>query len=119
MTAASPTTATPENPILNFPGVQELLPQLTLGFVLGMGAGYLLKILGRIALLIIGLTFVGVQLLVSQGVAQVDWAKLQHLSDPWLAANGKPFLNWLWATLSHDLPFAGSFAAGLALGLRM
>ena len=120
MSAPTPTPpATTDNPLLNFPGVQEMLPQLTLGFVVGMASGYMLKILGRFALIIIGVVFIGVQVLAAQHVVTVDWTKLQHLTDPWLSEHGKPFLNWLWATLSHDLPFGASFTAGLLLGLRL
>ncbi|WP_293911041.1 FUN14 domain-containing protein [Deinococcus sp.] len=98
--------------------VLPLLPTLSLGALLGFAAGYAVKAIGKVALLIVGLLFVAVQLLSYFGLVTVNWLKLEALSGPWLQDNSRSVWPWLSGVLTHDLPFGGAFVAGLLLGLR-
>jgi uncharacterized membrane protein (Fun14 family) len=98
--------------------VLPLLPTLSLGAILGFAAGYAVKTIGKIALLIVGLLFVAVQLLSYFGLVTVNWLRLEALSGPWLQDNSRSVWTWLSGVLTHDLPFGGAFVAGLLLGLR-
>lgn len=118
MTSPTGSSSAPPPPLLT-PELQALLPQLSIGFLLGMAAGYAVKVIGKLALLLVGVLFIGTQVLASQGVVTVDWLKLEAVTDPWLAQGGKPFLDWLGGILQHDLPFAGAFGGGVLLGLRL
>ena len=95
-----------------------LLPQLSLGAVLGFCAGYAVKKLGRMAALITGLLFLALQLLAWQGLLTIHWDRVQALAQPWLHQGGEALSRWGLRVLQSNLPFGGSFVAGLLLGLR-
>ncbi|WP_161881338.1 FUN14 domain-containing protein [Deinococcus alpinitundrae] len=98
--------------------IVPLLPPLSLGALLGFAAGYAVRVVGKIALLIVGLLFVAIQLLSYFGLVSVNWLRLETLSGPWLQDSGKTVWTWLSGVLTHDLPFGGAFVVGLLLGLR-
>jgi len=100
------------------PELSRLLPTLTLGFVLGLAAGYVVKVVGRIALLLIGVVFIGVQVMAANHMVSVDWGRVQHAADPYPGNNLRPWLEAAWKTLGSNLPFGGSFAAGFLLSVR-
>ena len=110
--AASPWTQAVSNAIL------PLLPPLSLGALLGFAAGYAVKFVGRIALIIAGLLFVAVQLLSYFDLVSVNWLRLEALSGPWLQNGGQSVWTWLTGVLTRDLPFSAAFVGGLLLGLR-
>lgn len=95
-----------------------LLPELSLGLVLGVAAGYAVKAMGRWVLLALGLTFIALQTLASLHIITINWLQVEQLSQPWLKDNGQKLLHTLSAVLARDLPFGGSFAVGLLIGLR-
>ena len=70
--------------------ILPLLPPLSLGALLGFAAGYAVRVVGKIALLIAGLLFVAIQLLSYFGLVSVNWLRLEALSGPWLQDSGKP-----------------------------
>lgn len=97
--------------------LMELLPDLSVGFILGYATATALRMVGRMALVVVGLGFLLVQYLAAQGIVTVDWLRLETLTKP-IEQNGGPWLNQLWNSLVADLPFAGSFGTGFMLGLR-
>lgn len=102
-----------------FDALRPLLPQLSLGLLLGVAAGYAVRVVERWVLLAVGLLFIGLQLLASLHVISINWLRLEQISDPWLQDKGQPLLHSLGAILTQDLPFGGSFAAGVLIGLRL
>ncbi|GAA5501351.1 hypothetical protein Dxin01_01083 [Deinococcus xinjiangensis] len=98
--------------------LQAMLPDLSLGAVLGFATGVAVKFLGRIVLIVVGLLFIAIQLLAWGGIVTVDWLKLQALTDPWFRQGSESALPWFSRMLTSHLPFAGAFTAGLLLGLR-
>ncbi len=99
--------------------LRPLLPELSLGLVMGIAVGYAVKQMGRWVLLSLGLLFIGLQLLASLHVVTINWLQVEHLSQPWLKDNGQQVLHTLSAVLTRDLPFGGSFIVGLLIGLRL
>lgn len=99
--------------------LRGLLPELSLGLVLGVAVGYAVKALGRWVLLVVGLLFILLQVLASLHIITIDWLRVEHLSQPWLKNNGQQLIHTLSAVLTRDLPFGGSFVVGLLIGLRL
>ena len=93
--------------------------QLGFGLVAGFAVGYALKKVGKVLAVVVGLLFVTVQVLASQGFLTVHWGEVQARVDPWFEADS---LEGAWhsllAVLTHNLTFAGAFVPGLVVGLR-
>ena len=109
-------------PQLKLPNVETLAPilgQLTFGALAGFAAGYALKKIGKIAALVLGLFFIGVQLLAYYGLVEINWLQIQEGVDPLLRPES---LQALWRSLAElltlNLPFAGAFIPGLLFGLQ-
>ena len=99
--------------------LQGMLPDLGLGGLLGVATGYAVKAVGRVALIVIGLSFLLVQLLSHYGVITVDWLRLQSLTEPWFREGREGFGTWVSRVLLANVPFAGAFVVGFLLGLRL
>ncbi|WP_425146882.1 FUN14 domain-containing protein [Deinococcus sp.] len=95
-----------------------LLPDLSLGAILGFCAGYAIKRLGRMTALLVGLLFLAVQIMAWQGLLTLHWDKVQALTQPWLHQGGEALGRWGLRILQTNLPFGGGFVAALLLGLR-
>lgn len=99
--------------------LRPLLPDLSVGTLLGFAAGAALKRVGRLALVALGLLVLAVQLLAALDLLSVNWLRVQALADPWLQRGGELGSAWLLRVLTANLPFAGAFTGGLLLGLRV
>lgn len=98
--------------------LKPLLPDLSVGALLGFATGVALKHIGRWALVGLGLLFITVQVLAYFDLVSVNWLRVQALAEPWLAQGRENGGAWLTRLLTANLPFAGAFTAGLLLGLR-
>ncbi|WP_019585412.1 FUN14 domain-containing protein [Deinococcus apachensis] len=98
--------------------LRPLLPDLSVGAVLGFATGFALKKIGRVALLGLGLLFITVQVLAYFDLVTVNWPRVQALADPLLRQGGEVGGVWVGRVLTANLPFAGAFTAGLLVGLR-
>ncbi|WP_216323343.1 FUN14 domain-containing protein [Deinococcus aestuarii] len=98
--------------------LRPLLPDLSVGALLGFATGLALKKLGRVTLVALGLLVLTLQLLASFDLVTVHWSRVQALADPWLRQGGEAGAGWLGRVLTARLPFAGAFTAGLLVGLR-
>lgn len=97
---------------------QAFFLQLGFSFMVGLAAGFALKIAFKIALLMIGVILVGVFALQYAGLAEVDWSGVELQYDTgadWVGTQGEALLDFI----GRNLPSAGSFLAGLALGLKL
>ncbi|MFC4452938.1 FUN14 domain-containing protein [Deinococcus sonorensis] len=95
-----------------------VLPELSLGAIFGYCAGYAIKKIGRMTLLLVGLLFLAVQILAWQGLVTVHWSELQARAAPWLQQGGQQLSGWGLKVLTTNLPFGGAFVAALLVGLR-
>lgn len=95
-----------------------LLPDLSLGGLLGFCAGFAVKKASRVLILTVGVVFVLVQVLAYYGILTVHWTKVQELAEPMLQVGAKEGGAWALDVLRANLPFGGAFVAGLLLGLR-
>jgi len=95
-----------------------LLPDLSLGGVLGYCAGFAVKKIGRAVIFVIGAIFVVLQLLAYFEFVEVNWPRVQMVAEPWLRTGAREGSTWFVEVLRANLPFGGAFLAGLLLGLR-
>ncbi|WP_371864460.1 FUN14 domain-containing protein [Deinococcus kurensis] len=98
--------------------LKSLLPDLSVGALLGFATGVALRHVGRWALVGLGLLFITLQVLAYFDLVSVNWLRVQALAEPWLAQGRENGGAWLTRLLTANLPFAGAFTAGLLLGLR-
>ncbi|SMB91036.1 Uncharacterized membrane protein, Fun14 family [Deinococcus hopiensis KR-140] len=111
-------SAPPDSSVSLLDALRPLLPDFSVGALLGFATGLALKKVGRAVLLALGLLFIALQLLAYFDLVTVNWPRLQALSEPWLRQGGELGSRWLMRVLTANLPFAGAFTAGLLLGLR-
>ncbi|MEX2501059.1 MAG: FUN14 domain-containing protein [Trueperaceae bacterium] len=99
--------------------IWPLLEQVGFGLVAGFVAGYALKKVGKVVALVLGLFFIGLQLMAWYGFVTIEWGRLQSEVEPLLGAES---LNDGWRTLlsvvTYNLPFAAAFVPGFVLGLK-
>lgn len=98
--------------------LRGMLPDLSVGALLGFATGVALRHIGRVALIALGALFITLQLLSYFGLITVNWLQVQALTEPWLRQGSEQGGAWLTRVLTANLPFAGAFTAGLLLGLR-
>ena len=93
------------------------LGSLGLGGLLGYAVGIAFRSAAKTLGCLLGLLFILLQVLAYYKIVTIDWTQLAHHAQPatHLAETG---LERLWHILTYNLPFAGGFAAGLALALR-
>ena len=107
---------------VSLPSVETIAPyasQLTFGAVAGFASGYALKKVGKLAAILLGILFIGVQVLVYYGVAEIDWLRIQESVNPLLSSES---LNQGWRNLvgllTANVPFAAAFIPGFLLGFQ-
>ncbi|ABF45815.1 FUN14 domain protein [Deinococcus geothermalis DSM 11300] len=98
--------------------LRPLLPDLSVGALLGFASGLALRKVGRVALIALGLLFITLQVLAAFDLVTVNWPRVQALADPWLRQGGTLGGAWLGRVLTANLPFVGAFTTGLLVGLR-
>lgn len=96
--------------------VGPVAAQLGLGGVGGFFVGYALKKLAKIIAILLGLGIVVLLYLSQTGYIQVNYDKLSEATSRLLGAAGQAQA-WLTPLLAN-LPFAGSFLLGFALGFK-
>jgi len=95
------------------------LEQIGFGVVAGFVAGFALKKVGKLMALVLGLFFIGLQLLAWGGWVTIEWGRVQSEVEPMLEGGS---LNQAWrrllAVMTYNLPFAAAFVPGFLLGLQ-
>jgi uncharacterized membrane protein (Fun14 family) len=94
-----------------------LLTQLGVGGVAGLCVGYALKKLGKIVAFIIGLAFIGLELLAYKGIISINYDALQQWGSELIGQVGA--LEGILTLIIANLPFAASFLVGFAIGLKI
>lgn len=94
-----------------------LFLQLGGGGLIGFAVGYAVKKLFKLLLVVAGLGLLSLLYLSYKGYVAVDWKKIgltvKGLTEK-LIGKGSGWIE----TLAGNLPFAGAFLVGLALGLK-
>ena len=96
-----------------------LITQLGGGGLIGFIMGYAIKKVLKILLVIAGIGLAGLLYLQYLGFLTVHWGKFGFTAQSWLdkIVSGDGLTEYA-NIVSSNLPFAGAFLAGLALGLR-
>jgi uncharacterized membrane protein (Fun14 family) len=101
--------------------MSDILPSI--GYQLGIGAlggfiaGYAVKKLSKLIVVIIGLFIIVLLYLGIKGIISINYEALWNTLKGSLAVAGSAF-SWLVGLISL-LPFAGSFVAGFFLGFKL
>lgn len=97
-------------------GLGEMLPQLGFGGVAGAAVGYTAKKATKLAALLLGTTFMVLQLLRYYGFIEVSWDRVEQVATPVLTDGSA--IDAAQRILLANLPFTGAFAAGFAVGFK-
>jgi len=93
------------------------LPTLGFGGVAGVVVGYAAKKLSKLLALFLGVTFILLQMLSYFGLITVNWGAMEAIARPVLES---PSLHeQAWEVLTGNLPFAGGFGVGFAIGFKL
>lgn len=96
------------------------LAQLGFGGIAGAAVGYTAKKVTKLLALLLGATFILVQVLVHYGLISVNWGAVESSAqNVWTGSDGVTLADHAWAILRDQLPFGGAFVAGFALGFKM
>lgn len=97
--------------------LQPYIGQITFGGLAGFVAGYALKKVGKLTALVLGLFFIGLQVMAYYGFVEIDWTRIQASVDPLL---GQEQLRSAWQrlldVLTYNAPFAGVSPPGWSGG---
>jgi len=94
-----------------------LLIQLGVGGVAGLCVGYALKKLGKLMAILIGIAFLGLELLAWKGIISINYDALVTWANELFAQVG--IVEGILSTIIGNLPFAASFLVGFAIGLKI
>jgi len=94
-----------------------LLTQLGVGGVAGLCVGYALKKMGKIVAFVLGLAFIGLELLAYKGIIDINYDALEAWGAELIGQVG--VLEGLMTLIIANMPFAASFLIGLAIGVKM
>lgn len=96
------------------------LAQLGFGGIAGAAVGYTAKKVTKLLALLLGATFILVQVLVHYGLITVNWGAVESSAQGvWTGPDGVTLADRAWAIVRDQLPFGGAFVAGFALGFKM
>jgi uncharacterized membrane protein (Fun14 family) len=107
--------------------VKPVVGNVTFGTVMGYCSATAMKKIGQVLAILVGITFVSLQVAVHSGYIQVDWNKIQIGFKEKIDATGDGKINMddakvYWKkvkeVLTHRLPAAGGFSFGFLYGLR-
>jgi uncharacterized membrane protein (Fun14 family) len=97
-----------------------IAPSLGFGGAAGLAVGYTAKKLTKLLALLLGCTFILVQLAVYEGFVTVNWGTVQGTAEHmWTNPQGLTLADSLWNILTANLPFGSGFVAGFAIGLKL
>lgn len=94
-----------------------LLTQLGVGGVAGLCVGYALKKIGKLVAILLGLAFLGLELLAYKGIISIDYSALEVWAKEIIGQVG--VAEGVLTVIIGNLPFTASFLVGFAIGLKM
>jgi uncharacterized membrane protein (Fun14 family) len=97
-----------------------IAPSLGFGGAAGLAVGYTAKKLTKLLAILLGGTFILLQLAAYEGFITVNWGAVQGTAEHmWANPQGLTLADRLWDILTANLPFGGAFVAGFAIGLKL
>lgn len=97
--------------------LSQVIYQVGAGGALGFIVGYSVKKVGKILAVVAGIFTIILLLLEYQGVINVNYDKFLQMVESLTGSLGQS-IGWISPILAH-LPFAGSFAVGAVIGLKV
>ena len=88
-----------------------------IGLVTGFVIGYAFKKISKLLVIILGFILIGTQLLVYNGIINVDWAIIESLTKE-IISNQDLSLGSIKQVLLVNLPFTAAAGIGFLLGLK-
>ncbi|KAF9103084.1 hypothetical protein BGX27_010739 [Mortierella sp. AM989] len=101
--------------------------ELTFGMAMGLCSGFLVKKLGKMMMLVVGLGFVSLQFLASSGIIQVNWVAIEKKfksrfdvdrDGKVTSKDARHGFRWLTGILTNNFQFKSTFVGGFVLGFR-
>ena len=97
-----------------------IAPSLGFGGAAGLVVGYTAKKLTKLLALLLGITFILLQVLVYEGFITVNWGAVETTAETvWTDPHGVTLADRVWDVLTANLPFGGGFVAGFAIGIKL
>jgi uncharacterized membrane protein (Fun14 family) len=94
--------------------------QLGFGGLAGAAVGYTAKKVTKLIAILLGATFILVQVLVHYGLITVNWGAVESSAHGvWAGPDGVTLADRAWAIVRDQLPFGGAFVVGFALGFKL
>ncbi len=94
-----------------------LITQLGVGGIAGLCVGYALKKIGKLVAILVGVAFLGLELLAYKGIININYSALEEWAKGLIGQIGEA--EGILTLIIGNLPFASSFLVGLALGLKI
>ncbi len=96
--------------------ITPLVTQLGIGGIAGFCVGYAVKKVAKLAAVLLGVAFIGLQYLAYKGIIAIDYTALKSWASSLIGQAGEAegFIIDLFA----NLPFGTGLAGGLLIGLR-
>ncbi|MBM3464158.1 MAG: hypothetical protein FJX76_18840 [Armatimonadetes bacterium] len=88
-----------------------------LGLVSGWAVGFTLKKIAKLAAILLGISFVLIQILVVNKFLAINWPGLAAAFAQISKKSTAQSPHW-WSLLLYNFPYAGSFAVGFFLGFK-
>lgn len=107
--------------------IKPVVGNLTFGTMMGYCSGLAMKKIGKAVAVLVGVTFIGLQVAASSGFIQIDWEKISVSIKNKVDATGdgkidmddvKSYWKKLKEILTDRVPAAGGFSFGFLYGVR-
>jgi len=96
--------------------ITPLATQLGIGGVAGFCVGYAMKKIAKLAAIILGIIFIGLQYLAYNGIIDIDYTALKSWASSLIGEAGEA--QGLIIDIFANLPFGTGLAGGILLGLK-
>jgi uncharacterized membrane protein (Fun14 family) len=104
---------------LSFDLASPLIAQIGVGGVVGFIVGFAVKKLFKLLAILVGLIFVFAQYLAWEGFIDIHYDRIYEAAQNLIQQAGTSVTEFnIPAFITANIPMAGSFAAGLAIGLK-
>lgn len=91
--------------------------QLSFGFIAGIIVGYTCKKLTKLVAIVLGVFFIGLQILAYYKFIHVDWQSIGKATEGAIKATASSSPLW-WTILTTHFPYVGAFSIGFVIGFR-
>lgn len=100
--------------------INSLLPvtiQLSFGLIAGIIVGYTFKKITKLLAILLGLFFMGIQILAYYKFVSVNWEKVAEVTENAISATASTSPFW-WNVLTTNFPYVATFSMGFIIGFK-